>query len=189
MENAVRPPEPVLERFRDYLGLWARLHLDPRLQGKLDLSGVVQQTLLEAHQGSAQVQGRSEEETAGWLRRILARNLIDEARKLRRVKYDATRERSLEAILEESSARLEGCLAADQSSPSQQVERHERTVRLAAALNQLAADQREAVILHHLQGCTLVEVGAVLGKSKEAVAGLLHRGLTKLRDLLQNEES
>jgi hypothetical protein len=48
-------PGPELTRFRDYLALLARLQLDPRWQGKIDLSGVVQQTLLEARQAGDQL--------------------------------------------------------------------------------------------------------------------------------------
>jgi hypothetical protein len=39
------------ERFRGFLSLLARVQSAGRWQGKIDLSGVVQQTLLEAYQG------------------------------------------------------------------------------------------------------------------------------------------
>ena len=47
--TAMSDPQPALEAFRAYLSMLARARVDPRLQGKLDMSGVVQQTLLEAH--------------------------------------------------------------------------------------------------------------------------------------------
>jgi RNA polymerase sigma-70 factor (ECF subfamily) len=97
------------------------------------------------------------------------------------------RERSLEAALEKSSARLEAWLAAEQSSPSESMERNEQLLRLAAALAQLPQDQREAVTLHHLQGWSLAELARHLDRSEAAVAGLLHRGFKKLRDLLHDE--
>jgi RNA polymerase sigma-70 factor (ECF subfamily) len=169
-----------LERFRSYLRLLARLDLDPQLQGKLDLSGVVQQTLFEAHQGRADLRGTSDDELAAWLRQILTRNLLDEVRRLKRAKYDASLERSLD----ESSVRLEARLAAEQSSPSEQASRNEELLRLAGALEQLPEDQQTAVVRHHLQSVPLADVAVEMGRSKAAVAGLLHRGLTKLRDLL-----
>jgi RNA polymerase sigma factor (sigma-70 family) len=72
-------------------------------------------------------------------------------------------------------------LAAPQSSPSQQAVRNEELVRLADALLQLPEAQREAIVLHHLQGCPLSETARVLGKTDAAVAGLLHWGLKQLR--------
>jgi RNA polymerase sigma-70 factor (ECF subfamily) len=185
MQPEVQGSDEALERFGAYLHLLARLQLDPRLQGKVDLSGVVQQTLLEAHQARDRFHGQSEAQTAAWLRRILAHNLTDEARKLATAARDVARERSLEAALDESSSRLEGWLAADQSSPSQRAIRNEQLLRLAEVLAQLPADQRTAVELHHLRGCPLAEMAAQMGRSKGAVAKLLYRGIERLHTLLE----
>jgi RNA polymerase sigma-70 factor (ECF subfamily) len=176
-----------LESFREYLSLLARLQVDERLRARIDLSGVVQQTLLEAHQAHGQLQGHNQAQVAAWLRRILANNLADEVRRLLAGKRDPARERSLEA-LEASSARLQEWLAAEQSSPSERVVQQEQGLRLAQALAALPENQRRAVELHHLQGRSLVDVAADLDLSRPAVAGLLHRGLKKLRELLEDAE-
>ena len=59
---------------------------------------------------------------------------------------------------------------------------------MADALAGLPDAQREALVLHYLQGLPLTEVAGQLGRTEAAVAGLLHRGLKKLRERLQEWE-
>jgi RNA polymerase sigma-70 factor (ECF subfamily) len=185
MSHESQTDGPAWEHFRSYLHLLAQLHLDPRLRSKLDASDIVQQTLLQAHQAREQFRGQGEGERAAWLRQILARNLAHAVRDFGRDRRDVAREQSLEAVIEASSVRLEAWFAAEQSSPSQQAQRNEQAVRLAEALDRLPEAQREAVVLHYFQACTVAEVGRRLGRSTEAVAGLLHRGLKQLREQLR----
>jgi RNA polymerase sigma-70 factor (ECF subfamily) len=55
----------------------ARVHLDPRLRGKLDPSDVVQQALLRAYAAWLEMQNPEQPALGVWLRRILARTLAD----------------------------------------------------------------------------------------------------------------
>lgn len=80
-------------------------------------------------------------------------------------------------------------LAAVESSPSQRLSRDEELVSLACGLAQFPEAQREAVVLHHLQGAALAEVATQLQRTEAAVAGLLHRGLKQLRELLEEQGS
>jgi RNA polymerase sigma-70 factor (ECF subfamily) len=181
-------PGAELEQYRDYLRLLARMQLNARLRSKVDPSDVVQQTLLQAYQAREQYRGQSPAELAGWLRQILARNLAHQLRDQGRARRDVARERSLETKLNESSARMEAWLAAEQSSPSQRAQRNEQLIDLAHALNDLPEAQREAVVLHYWQGMSLADIAQHLERTPAAVAGLLHRGLTQLREHLREEQ-
>jgi len=186
VERTADTGERSLDGYRDYLRLLTRLQLSPRLQAKMDESDIVQQVVLEAHKGRAQFRGHSEGEWLAWLRAILAHVLAGAVRRFSAAARDTGRERSLEAELELSSSRLECLLADDQTSPSGRAVRYEELLRLAQAMAHLSPDQRRVVELHHLKGLPLTDVAARIGRTRPAVAGLLFRGLNKLRELLSD---
>jgi RNA polymerase sigma-70 factor (ECF subfamily) len=123
--------------------------------------------------------GSDDAQRAAWLRTLLSHTLIDAVRKFTRAGGGV---RSLETAIEQSSARLEAFLAADQTSLSARLERQERLLRLADAMAAPPDDQRRAIELKHLQGLALVEVARRMGRSLPAIAGLLQRGLRALRE-------
>jgi RNA polymerase sigma-70 factor (ECF subfamily) len=182
------PPTDVLATFlaeaRGALVVLARAHLDRRLWPKLDPEDLAQQTLQEAWADEGRLRDLAPGPRAAWLRRALLHNVFDAVRRLRRQKCDPR----LERALDRSSDRLADSLAGSDSTPSQRAARREELARLAEALTRLPRDQQDAVILHHLQGLKLAEVAEHLGRSLPAVAGLVHRGLTRLHALLREAD-
>ena len=175
----------LLELYRRYLALLARVQIGHRLQGKVDASDIVQETFLEAHRNFPRFRGTSEGELVRWLRQILAANL---AMLMRR--YLGTRARDvrlecqLAVELDESSRVLDRGLAAAQSTPSQQAARREQAVLLADALDRLPADYREVIILRHLEDLSFPDVARRMGRSLDSVKNLWTRALGKLRRAL-----
>jgi RNA polymerase sigma-70 factor (ECF subfamily) len=177
---------PSLECFRSYVVLLARSYWNPRLQGKLDPSDIVQQTLTQAWQGLDDFRGETDAEFRAWLRRILTRCQADFVRGFARDKRALARECSLDAMVTDSSARLEAWLDDQQSSPQERAERDEQLVQLADALAELPEAQQEAIVLHHLHGLSISEIGLVIDRTPVAVAGLLKRGLRTLREQFES---
>src|SRR5262245_25840756 len=109
----------LLERYRAYLTLLARLQIGRRLRGKADPADVVQEAFLEAARHFPRFRGQSEPALAAWLRHILAACL---AHLVRRYCGTQGRDVRLERVLEDELGRSSGIdqgLVAGQSTPSQ----------------------------------------------------------------------
>lgn len=177
-----------IDNFRSYLNLMARMQLDRRLQSKMDASDLVQQTMLQAHRAQNNYEGSSDKQLAGWLRQILARNVYHATRDFQRDKRDIRNERSIENAMDNSAARVEAWLKSDQTSPDAKAAKNEQVLMLAGSLDALDEAKRTAVELHYLQGWKLVEIAEHMERSVSGVAGLVHRGLKELKQIMASEE-
>jgi RNA polymerase sigma-70 factor (ECF subfamily) len=170
----------LLDSYRNYLRLMAGTQMGPALKARVDPSDLVQEALLEAHRDFAHFGGGSEPELLAWLRRILARNLVDQARRHQAQARDYSRQESLEALMEQSGSDLLQALAARGPSPSSQASRREQGVLLADALERLSPDYREVIVLRNLQHLPFEEVAQRMGRKPGAVRMLWARALEKL---------
>ena len=177
-ENAIGK---LLDRYRNYLKLMARSQINPQLNARFDPSDVVQETYLEAHQGFGNFRGRTEKELMAWLRKILARNICDHARKHCAQQRDVNRERSLETDLDRSSMQLGNALGAEITSPSHRAVQREQAVVVADAIANLSDEQREVILLRQMHRIPFEEIGKKLGKSSGAVRMIWLRSLERLK--------
>jgi RNA polymerase sigma-70 factor (ECF subfamily) len=177
------------ERYRPLLHLQIRLlQLAPQFRRRFDSSDLVQEALLRAHRHGDRFRGGTEPELIRWLQEILKNVVADKVREATAGKRDLRLEQSLQDAVAESSTRLERFLAASAPSPGQHAERRELLLRLAAAIDQLPADQRDVVLRRDLGGDPVARIAEHLGRTEKAVAGLLLRGRRKLRELLADLE-
>lgn len=175
----------LLDSYRNYLKLLARLALHRQLRGKVSASDVVQETYLRALRFSASFEGSTEKELTAWLKTILESRLLEEWRH-----YCATQARNVRkecdfrSALEASSRALAQSLAGREDAPDRQAARREMEVVIADALSRLPEHYREAVIRRHLQGESPAEIGAETGWSADQIQKYVRRGLAELALLL-----
>jgi len=175
----------LLEKHRDVLRMLAERDLGDRLRQRVDASDIVQQTFLIAHRCFEQFRGESDPELTAWLRQILNQNVQEAVRRHIHAQHRTiTQEVSLQSA---GTTSLPFDPAGSDPSPSHLVARREVTSELLVALESLPDDQRQAVRLKHLDGWSVAEISAALGKTETAVAGLLRRGVVALRQKLHDE--
>jgi RNA polymerase sigma-70 factor (ECF subfamily) len=176
----------LLGIYRNYLLLLARVHIDKNLQAKADPSDLVQETCLMAARDLPQFRGQTEAEFVAWLRQILANTGAAMIRKYKGTQSrDVGREQQFEQQLDRSSTALGRLLNAPESSPSQIASRREAAVVLADTLARLPDEYRDVLVLFHVEGLTLPEVAARMGRTIPSVRGLRTRAVLKLRTIMK----
>lgn len=116
-----------------------------------------------------------------FLYRTLRHLIIDEYRKKKTV--------SLEGLVENSeSAEVDNILPPDESNTLEAaVERHEGA-RVIKALVTLAEPYKEAVTMRYVDGLSPTEIAQALEVSENVVSVRVHRGLKKLKEILERNE-
>ena len=174
----------LLEQYRGYLLMLGHRYLSERMRRRIDPADLVQSTFLEAQRDWQAFRGTTPGEFASWLRHILKNNVATAV-----ARHVTTQKRSINREVSAPAGNSSGGdwlsqQPADTSSPSRRVVRAEAAMALLEALHALPETQAEAIRLRYLEGLTLVEIVDRMDKSETAVAGLLKRGLAKLRTVL-----
>ncbi len=177
----------LLTPHRGRLKRMVQLRLNPRLQGRVDASDVIQDALLEASQRLREYQDGPGMPFFLWLRHLAGQKLIDVHRRhLGAQKRDAGLEVSLHrgAWPVASSASLAEQLLGRLTSPSQAAVKAELRLRVQEALNQLEPLDREVLALRHFEQLSTAETAAALGIGKSAASSRYVRALKRLKDVL-----
>jgi RNA polymerase sigma-70 factor (ECF subfamily) len=179
--------EEVLTRYRVRLKRMVKLRLDPRVQGRVDPSDVVQEAYLEASQKLADYLVEPKIPFFLWLRLMTGQKLALEHRKHLGVQArNAAREVSLHhgAYPAASSAALAAQLLGRISTPSQKAMRADLRVRIQEALNRMEPLDREVLALRHFEQLSNAETALVLGIKETAACNRYVRALERLRVIL-----
>jgi RNA polymerase sigma-70 factor (ECF subfamily) len=184
---AARHGEPeslgkALESFRGYLLSVARGSMEPDLLVKGGASDLVQETFLDAYRDFGRFEGGDAKDLCVWLRGILMHRVANFRRRYRETeKRRIDREVSLTRPGDaEGAATSEG-----DASPSQEIERLERSRAVLDALGRLPERHRVVILLRHEERLTFGEIGLRLGISEEAARKRWGRAVERVREELQ----
>src|SRR5262245_2077709 len=178
----------LLAMHRDKLRKMVDIRLDPRLARRIDASDVVQEALADAGAKLPEYLRHRPLPFLSWLRRLTMERI---ARVYRQHVRAANRAVGREAIdplplPDESAVQLVDRLIDREANPSQALIREERRQRVAAALQELSPNDREVLILRHLEHLSFTEVAEALDLGLGAVKMRHLRALQRLRELLDD---
>jgi RNA polymerase sigma-70 factor (ECF subfamily) len=184
--------EALVAEGRPRLRRMLAFRLDPRLQGRVDPSDVLQEAYLAAWQDLGAYVREPAMPFFLWLRGIAGNKLRELHRHhLGTQMRDPRREVSIydAALPETTTSALAAQLMADLTRASEEAMRLELKLRLQDALNAMDPLDREVLALRHFEQLSPAETAQVLG-IKEKAAGMRYvRALRRLKEILSTLKS
>jgi RNA polymerase sigma-70 factor (ECF subfamily) len=172
----------LFSRYREQLRRMVDFRLDTRLQGRVDVSDVLQEVYLDAALRLDHYRESPPSSFLFWLRQITDQRLIDVHRKHFGAQMRDVRRESRGA--DTPSGGLLERLVGQFSSPSQHAMRSELEAAVEAALTGMPPADREVLALRHFEELSNREVSELLGISKTAASNRYVRALKRLEQLL-----
>lgn len=183
--------ETVAELFTEHRERLARMvhfRLDARLQGRVDVDDILQESYLDASSRIAHFLKNPTVSPFIWLRTIVGQTLINVHRRhLGAQMRDAFRETNLQssAFAPATSISMASRFVSDLTSPSQAAIRAELVVQLEEALDGLNSTDREILALRHFEDLRNSEVAEVLGITEKAASIRYIRAIDRLKNILR----
>ena len=184
--------EGLMDRHRDALRKLVSHRMDRAIGQRVDASDVVQDVLLEASNRLASYLEQPTLPFHLWLRQLARDRLIDMHRRHRKAqRRSVDRERPLRARAhsDRSSLDLAARLADAELTPAAASIRRDMQLRFREAIEELAEDDREILLMRHFEQLTNSEAAQAL-KLSPAAAGMRHlRALRRFKGQLENSAS
>jgi len=158
----------------------AEARMDAAMRAKRGPDDILQDTYVQVVRRISQFEGSGLASFLTWAYAILDHKLIDARRAVHRQVRDIQREVAVGAAAADSYWDLLDHLYADSGTPSRVVRRQEALSALVANLADLSESHRQVIQLRFLEGLSVADVAAHLGKSEAAVVALTKRALEAL---------
>lgn len=172
----------LFSRYRERLRRMVDIRLDGRLQGRIDVSDVLQEVYLDAAQRLDHYRTSPPSSFLLWLRQLTDQRLVDVHRRhFGAQRRDVRREAARGG---DDTGSLLTQLVGRISSPSHQAMRAEVEAAVEQALAAMPAIDREVLALRHFEELNNNEVADLLGISKTAASNRYVRALKRLQEAL-----
>ena len=183
--------ERLLTTHREPLRRMIGLRLDPALAARVDASDIVQDVLLEAHRRLQDYLRKPSMPFHLWLRHIAKDHIIDAHRHERLAqRRSVDREQSMHATRPDESSLDWAAQFFDQElTPASAAIRQEMERKVQQAIQQLAEDDRDIILMRYVEQLSNQDVAAALDLSEAAASMRCLRAVRRLQALLLSSDA